>query len=81
MELDDIIYAAITGDSSLVSLTDGNIVTCCFEVPPDIEDNTPLPYIIIVEDPTQNDQLGLHIADGAGGVEPVGSVEVFALLH
>ena len=56
MELDDIIYAAITGDSSLVSLTDGNIVTCCFEVPPDIEDNTPLPYIIIVEDPTQNEQ-------------------------
>ena len=56
MELDDIIYAAITGDSSLVSLTDGNIVTCCFEIPPDIEDNTPLPYIIIVEDPTQNEQ-------------------------
>lgn len=56
MELDDIMYAAITGDSSLVSLTDGNIVTCCFEVPPDIEDNTPLPYIIIVEDPTQNEQ-------------------------
>ena len=49
-------YAAITGDSSLVSLTDGNIVTCCFEVPPDIEDNTPLPYIIIIEDPTQNEQ-------------------------
>jgi hypothetical protein len=56
MELDEIMYAAITGDSSLVSLTDGNIVTCCFEVPPDIEDNTPLPYIIIVEDPTQNEQ-------------------------
>ena len=56
MELDDIMYAAITGDSSLVSLTDGNIVTCCFEVPPDIEDNTPMPYIIIVEDPTQNEQ-------------------------
>ena len=56
MELDDIMYAAITGDPSLVSLTDGNIVTCCFEVPPDIEDNTPLPYIIIIEDPTQNEQ-------------------------
>ena len=56
MELDDIMYAAITGDSLLVSLTDGNIVTCCFEVPPDIEDNTPLPYIIIIEDPTQNEQ-------------------------
>ena len=56
MELDDIMYAAITGDSSLVRLTDGNIVTCCFEVPPDIEDNTPLPYIIIIEDPTQNEQ-------------------------
>lgn len=56
MELDDIMYAAITGDSSLVSLTDGNIVTCCFEVPPDIEDNTPLPYIIIIEEPTTNEQ-------------------------
>lgn len=56
MELDDIMYAAITGDSSLVSLTDGNIVTCCFEVPPDIEDNSPLPYIIIIEEPTTNEQ-------------------------
>ena len=55
MELDDIFYAAITGDSSLVELTNGNIVTCCFEVPPDIEDNTELPYIIIIEEPTQNE--------------------------
>ena len=56
MELDDIMYAAISGDESLVSLTDGNIVTCCFEIPPSTLDNTPLPYIIISEDPTTNEQ-------------------------
>lgn len=56
MELDDIMYAAISGDESLVSLTDGSIVTCCFEIPPSTLDNTPLPYIIIIEDPTTNEQ-------------------------
>ena len=56
MELDDIIYEAVTADASLVEMTSGNIVTCCFEVPPDIEDNTTLPYIIIIEDPTVNEQ-------------------------
>lgn len=56
MELDDIIYEAVTADAALVEMTSGNIVTCCFEVPPDIEDNTPPPYIIIIEDPTVNEQ-------------------------
>ena len=56
MELDEIFYAALTSDESLVALTNGNIVTCTFEVPPEQDDNTPLPYAVIFEESTQNDQ-------------------------
>ena len=49
MELDEIFYAALTSDESLVALTNGNIVTCTFEVPPELDDNTPLPYAVIFE--------------------------------
>jgi hypothetical protein len=56
MELDEIFYAALTSDESLVALTNGNIVTCCFETPPDADDNTPLPYVIIMEEPSQNEE-------------------------
>ena len=56
MELDEIFYAALTSDESLVALTNGNIVTCTFEVPPELDDNTPLPYAVIFEEPMQNNQ-------------------------
>ena len=56
MELDDIIYAALTADETLVSETGGRIKSTCIEVPPTDEDNTQLPYIIIMEEPSQNDQ-------------------------
>lgn len=56
MELDEIIYTAITANATLVSLTDGRIKSTTFEVPPTKEDNTQLPYIVIYEDQSQNDQ-------------------------
>ena len=56
MELDEIIYAALTADETLSSETGGRIYSTCIEVPPTDEDNTPLPYIVITEEPSQNDQ-------------------------
>ena len=56
MELDEIIYSAITANETLVSLTGGRIKSTTFEVPPVQEDNTPIPYIVIYEEQCQNDQ-------------------------
>ena len=69
MELDEIIYAALTADSELMEMcgyvaptsqndqgTPARIKSTCFEVPPTDADNTPLPYIIITDDPFQNEQ-------------------------
>ena len=56
MELDEIIYAAWTANETLSSETGGRIYSTCIEVPPTDDDNTPLPYIIIDEEPSQNDQ-------------------------
>ena len=56
MELDEIIYSAITTNETLVSLTGGRIKSTTFEVPPVKEDNTPIPYIVIYEEQCQNDQ-------------------------
>ena len=55
VELDEIIYAALTADSALSSLK-GGIHSTCIEVPPTDADNTQLPYIIITDDPFQNGQ-------------------------
>ena len=55
VELDEIIYAALTADSALSGLA-GGIHSTCIEVPPTDADNTPLPYIIITDDPFQNGQ-------------------------
>lgn len=57
MELDEIIYQALTGDSGVMELTGGRIRSTSFEVPPTEVDNTPLPYIIITDDPLQ-DEIG-----------------------
>ena len=56
MELDEIIYSALTADDSLEEATGGRIYSTCIEVPPTDDDNTPLPYIIIAEESGQNDQ-------------------------
>jgi hypothetical protein len=55
-ELDEIFYNALTADETIVSDTDGRIYSTCVEVPPTDADNTPLPYIIIMDDGLQNDQ-------------------------
>ena len=53
VELDEIIYAALMADPVL-SILQGGIHSTCIEVPPTDADNTPLPYIIITDDPFQN---------------------------
>lgn len=55
MELDEIIYTALTNNDQLMDDTGGRIYSTCVEVPPVEDDNTPLPYIIIAEGASQND--------------------------
>lgn len=55
-ELDEIIFDAINANSTLAAVTGGRIHSTCIEVPPTDDDNTPLPFIIIAEDPSHNDQ-------------------------
>ena len=54
-ELDEIIYDALTADNGIGLLHRGGIHSTCIEVPPTEDDNTPLPYIIITDDPFQNE--------------------------
>lgn len=54
-ELDEIFYNAITADAGIMELTGGRIRSTSFEVPPTDADNTPLPYIIITDDPMQDE--------------------------
>lgn len=54
MELDEIIYNAIKADSELMSMIGGRVFSTCIEVPPTEMDNTPIPYIIITDDPFTN---------------------------
>ena len=56
LELDEIFYAALMANETIVSDTDGRIFSTCVEVPPAETDNTPLPYIIIMDEGLQNDQ-------------------------
>ena len=54
-ELDEIIYDALKADSGITALVGDRIQSTCFEVPPTEDDKTPVPYIIITDDPFQND--------------------------
>lgn len=54
--LDEIIYDALTADQSIVALVQDRIQHTCFEVPDYENDNTPLPYLIITDDPFTNEQ-------------------------
>ena len=56
LELDEIFYNALTADTTIASDTGGRIYSTCVEVPPMENDNTPLPYIIIMDEGLQNDQ-------------------------
>ena len=55
MELDEIIYTAILNNQTLASDTGGRIYSTCVEVPPMEDDNTQTPYIIVMEEASQND--------------------------
>ena len=52
--LDEIIYNALRADADLMTAVGGRIVSTCFEVSPDEQDNTPLPCIIVMDDGLQN---------------------------
>ena len=53
-ELDEILYDALRADATLTDAVSGRIVSTCFEVSPDEQDNTPLPCIIVTDDGLQN---------------------------
>jgi hypothetical protein len=47
LQLDLILFNAITSDSELMEIIGGRVKSTCFEVSPDEKDNTQLPYIVI----------------------------------
>jgi hypothetical protein len=52
--VDELIYEAIKADEQLIQIIGGRVISTCFEVPPDQEDNTDVPNIIITDDGFQN---------------------------
>jgi hypothetical protein len=47
LRLDKIFFDAITADADLMQTVGNRVKSTCFEVSPDEQDNTPLPYIVI----------------------------------
>ena len=54
VELDEILYNAIKADADLMQVVGGRVVSTCFEVAPDEQDNTQLPCIIVTDDGLTN---------------------------
>ena len=54
VELDEILYNAIKADADLMQAVGGRVVSTCFEVAPDEQDNTQLPCIIVTDDGLTN---------------------------
>lgn len=52
--VDELLYNALKSDADIMQAVGGRIVSTCFEVGPDEDDNTPLPCIIITDDGLQN---------------------------
>jgi hypothetical protein len=50
IRLDEIFYKAITADAELMQAVGGRVKSTCFEVSPEETDNTPLPYILILDE-------------------------------
>ena len=50
LRLDKILFDAITADAELMQAVSGRVKSTCFEVSPEETDNTPLPYIIIIDE-------------------------------
>ena len=55
MELDEIIYAALTASEALEAIVGDRIISTCIERPPAELDSTQFPYIIITDDALQNE--------------------------
>lgn len=55
-DLDEIIKLALDADQGIQTVIDGRLFSTCVEVPPMQDDNTPVPYLIITDDPYNNDQ-------------------------
>lgn len=53
LRLDKIFFDAITSDAALMQTVGGRVKSTCFEVSPDEQDNTPLPYIIVTDEGKQ----------------------------
>ena len=47
LRLDKILFDAITADADLMQTVGNRVKSTCFEVSPEEQDNTPLPYIVI----------------------------------
>ena len=47
LRLDKILFDAITADAELMQTVGNRVKSTCFEVSPEEQDNTPLPYIVI----------------------------------
>ena len=55
-QLDELIYDAICADDTLMEAIGGRVESTCFEVSPEEQDNTPVPYLIVTDDGFQNSQ-------------------------
>jgi hypothetical protein len=53
LRLDKIFFDALTSDAALMQAVGGRVNSTCFEVSPDEQDNTPLPYIIVTDEGKQ----------------------------
>ena len=53
LRLDKIFFDAIVADNDLMQAVGGRVKSTCFEVSPDEQDNTPLPYILILDEGKQ----------------------------
>lgn len=53
LRLDKLFYEAITADADLMQAVGNRVKSTCFEVPPTEQDNTPLPYILILDEGKQ----------------------------
>ena len=53
LKLDELIFNAIKADANLMAVIGGRVESTCFEVSPDEQDNTPLPYILILDEGKQ----------------------------
>lgn len=71
--LDEIIYDAISTDSSLMEAIGNRVTSTCFEVSPEEKDNTKLPNIIVTDESDEN-LLGTkdYVWEGPEDTEIVG---------